>query len=87
MTRVVAMSSSSDATLWSDLLSVIGWGLLAGVGLSLLFSIALRGLITASGARREGRAVAAMGWSAVGLLGVVACIGAAVLGIVTMLHR
>ncbi|MBO9531911.1 MAG: hypothetical protein J7513_02940 [Solirubrobacteraceae bacterium] len=87
MISVLGVTASKDANLWSDLLSVVGYGLLAGVGLSLLFSVAIRGLVTGAGARREGRTGAAVAWSTVGVVAVAGCLCTVVLGVVTMLHR
>ena len=40
MSPVIAASTASDASVWSDLLSVVVYGLIAGVGITVLFSIA-----------------------------------------------
>ncbi|MEH3054973.1 MAG: hypothetical protein PGN13_13385 [Patulibacter minatonensis] len=87
MTFALAASSSSDASVWSDLGSVVVYGLIAGIGIAVLFSVALRGLILASTARREGNGGAALVWGGVGFVGVLACVAVVGLGIVTMLHR
>ncbi len=87
MMPVIAASSSSDASVWSDLLSVVIYGLCAGVGLAIVFSIAIRGVVSASIARRDGRSGAALAWGGVGVVGVAACLATVGLGLVTMLHR
>ena len=87
MIPVVAAASSTDSSVWSDLLSVILYGLVAGVGIAIIFSIALRGLISSSVARREGHGAAALVWGGIGIVGVVACIAAVGIGLVTMLNR
>jgi hypothetical protein len=87
MMPVLAASSPSDPSVWSDLLSVVLYGLGAGVGLAIVFSIAIRGLVTASTARRAGNASAALLWGGVGVAGVVVCLAAVVVGLLTMLHR
>lgn len=86
-TLVIAASSASDSSVWSDLLSVVLYGLGAGVGIAIIFSVAIRGLVSAAGARRDGRGGAALVWGGVGIVGVVACLGAVALGLVTMLAR
>lgn len=87
MSTVLAASSSSDASVWSDLLSVVIYGLCAGIGLAIIFSVAIRGVVSAAVARREGRGGAALAWGGVGVVGVVACLATVALGLVTMLHR
>lgn len=87
MMRVIAASSSSDASVWSDLLSVVLYGLCAGLGLAIIFSVAIRGVVSASVAQREGRGGAALAWGTVGVVGVLACLATVGLGLVTMLHR
>lgn len=87
MSTVLGVASASDTSVWSDLLSVVLYGLVAGIGIAVIFSVALRGLVTASVARRGGRGGAALVWGGVGLIGVVACLGAVALGLVTMLDR
>lgn len=87
MTPVIADSSSSDASVFSDLLSVVLYGLCAGLGIAIIFSIAIRGVVTASVARREGRSGAALVWGGIGIVGVLACVATVGLGLVTMLHR
>lgn len=85
--RVLAASSSADASVWSDLLSVVLYGLVAGVGIAVIFSVAIRGLAMAGVARRAGATGRAVAWSAVGVVGVLASLGAVVLALLTMLQR
>ncbi|MFT4035072.1 MAG: hypothetical protein QM679_05820 [Patulibacter sp.] len=87
MSLVFASAGSADASLWSDVMSVIGYGLVAGIGIAVLFSLALRGLIDAATARRAGQRGAALVWGGVGVLGAALCLAVVALGLVTMLHR
>lgn len=85
---MIVLAEAAEPTVWEDLLSVILYGTGAGVGVALLFAVAIRGLATSAAARRESKSglrVAAS--AAVGVLGVALCIAATVLGVVTMLHR
>lgn len=84
---VIAASASSDADIWTNLLEVIGWGLLAGIGLPIAFGLAMRGLILGSAAQREGRGGHATAQFAMGALFSVVCAGAIVFGLISMLHR
>ena len=86
MTSAV-LAANSDGTLLTDLLSVVGYGLVAGVGLTALFSFAIRGLVTASNARRDGERGAALAWTGIGVVAVVACLAVVGVGLVTMLSR
>jgi hypothetical protein len=84
---VVLGASGADSSVWSDLLSVVIFGLGAGVGIAIIFSVAIRGLITSGVARRDGQRGAARVWGGIGIVGVAVCLGAIVLGIATMLSR
>jgi hypothetical protein len=86
MTTVIA-ATSGDSTVWNDLLSVVLYGVVAGVGIAILFSLALRGMLTASIARRAGSRGAALAWGALGMVAVAGCIGAVLFGLATMLDR
>ena len=84
---VIAASSSSDASIWSDLLEVVLWGLVAGIGLPIAFALAMRGLILGSHAQREGRGGAATANFALGAVFGAVCIAAIGLALVSMFHR
>ena len=85
--RVIASSAGSDFHLWSDLLQVVLWGAGAGIGLAVIYGLAMRGLIIGSVARREGRSVAGAAHTAMGLFFSVLCVVAVVAALATMLHR
>ncbi len=85
---VIAASASSDAHIWTNLFEVIAWGLVAGVGLPIIFGLAMRGLIVGSAAQREGgRGAYASAQLALGAFFSIVCVGAVVLALFSMLHR
>jgi len=80
-------AAAADRSVWNDLLAVIFYGLVAGLGIAVMFSIAIRGLVTAAAARRAGQSRPALLWGGVGIVGVLTCLAAVGLGLVTMLSR
>lgn len=85
---MIVLAEAGEPTVWEDLLSVIIYGTGAGVGVALLFAVAIRGLATSAAARRDGQSgLRVVGWAAIGVLGVVLCLAATGIGVVTMLHR
>jgi hypothetical protein len=69
------------------LLEVVGYSLLAGIGLSIAFSFAILGATRFADLRRGGRPVGAGAYAALGTLGVLACAAAVVLGFVVMTSK
>lgn len=84
---VIAITPSSDSSILSDILEVIAYGAIAGVGISLAFSLMLRGFLVAGIASRDGRKAVAMANGAMGALFAVVCVLAVVGGLLSMLHR
>lgn len=74
-------------SVWEDLLEVIVVGGLAGIGLSIAFAFAIRGVVQAGAARREGRTRATAGYVALTTVAGAVCIAAVVFAIVTMIHK
>lgn len=74
-------------TPWGDLLEVIVVGLIAGVGLSVAFAGAIRGIISAGASRREGEVAAFVGHAALAAVCLLVCIGAVVFAIYSMIHH
>jgi hypothetical protein len=69
---------------WQTIGEVAGYSLLAGVGLSLAFSMAILGATRFADMRRDHRDVEAAAFAVLALVGLVATAGALVLGIVVM---
>jgi hypothetical protein len=69
---------------WDLLLQVVWAALVAGVVVTIAVSLAIVGAGRAADARRDGDRLDAIIFSAVFLVGLLVCIGAAVLGIVVM---
>lgn len=84
---VLAASASSDASIWSDLLEVIFFGLVAGIGVPIAFALAMRGLVLGEHAQREGRSGAATVQFALGAVFSAVCIAAIGFALVSMFHR
>lgn len=84
---VLAATSSSDAGIWTDLLEVVGYGLVAGIGLSIAFALAMRGWILGATAQRDGRGGTAAGQFTLAVVFSAVCIVAVGFALVTMLHR
>lgn len=85
---ILLAADAPESTVWENLLSVVLYGTGAGVGVAVLFALAIRGLATSAAARREGQGGLRVGaWGAIGVISLVLCIAATVVGVVTMLHR
>ena len=72
------MSTIVDTT---TLLDLVGVSLLAAVGVTAAFSLAILGATRFSDLRRDGRAVEAAAFGALTALALAACVGAIVYGI------
>lgn len=70
-----------------DLLSVIWSSLAAGVGVCVVFSIAILGFARAVDMRQEGNAIAMAAYSVVTVVGVVAVLALVVFGVVVMTQK
>lgn len=69
------------------LFDVVWMGLLAGVGLTVIFSLAVAAVVRAGTARRDGRTGAAAAHSALAVVAGICCVVAVALALVTMLHK
>ncbi|UGS36852.1 hypothetical protein [Capillimicrobium parvum] len=69
------------------LLQVVWVSIAAGLGFSLMFSLAIAGAARASQERRSGQGATAALWSVITLLCLVACGVGVVLGVVVMLKK
>lgn len=72
---------------WGQLLEVVEAGLIAGVGISVAFSLVILGTVRASEAQQQSRTVALIGYGALALVAVAVCIGAVIFGVSTMLTK
>jgi hypothetical protein len=72
---------------WGQLLEVIEAGLIAGVGISVAFSLVILGTVRAAEAQQQSRTGALIGYGVVALVAIVVCIGAVVFGVSTMLSK
>ena len=72
---------------WDLILQVIWAALAAGISVTIAVSLAILGASRAADARRDGDTVDAVVYSALCVLGLVACVGAVVLGIVVMTSK
>jgi hypothetical protein len=66
------------------LLQTIGAAFVAGVGATIIVSLAILGSVRFADANRDGRTVEAVLFGALALLGTVATVGAAVLAVIVM---
>ncbi len=71
----------------SDLLEIVIVGLVAGVGLSIAFALAIRGIVEAGDARRAGESAAFARHTAIATLCLVICIAAVGFAIYSMIHH
>ena len=78
---------ADDIVEWDLLLQVIYAALGAGVAVTIAVSFAILGATRAADARRDGDTLDQMIYSALFVLGLAACIGAVVLGIVVMTSK
>ncbi|ADB51305.1 hypothetical protein [Conexibacter woesei] len=72
---------------WGQLLEVVEAGLIAGVGISVAFSLVILGTVRASEAQQQSRTVALVGYGALAIVAVAVCIGAVIFGVSTMLTK
>lgn len=72
---------------WGQLLEVVEAGLLAGVGISVAFSLLILGTVRFGEARQQSRHASAALHGAVALVAMVVCVGAIVFGVSTMLAK
>jgi hypothetical protein len=72
---------------WGQLLDVVAVGLLAGVGVSIAFSLVILGGVRVGERRAESRVLAAAAYGALALAGGAVCVGAIVYGVITMLAK
>ncbi|EHN10124.1 hypothetical protein PAI11_30170 [Patulibacter medicamentivorans] len=70
-----------------DLVEVVWMGLLAGVGLSVTFSLVIAAVVRAGTARRDGRDGAAVLHSAIAVVAGLVCLAAVAFALITMLHK
>lgn len=69
---------------WDALLTVIWASLVAGIGVTAAFGLAILGGVRAVDLRRDGRVAAATVFSVVGVVGLVVVAGALIFGIVIL---
>ena len=72
---------------WGQLLEVVEAGLIAGVGISVAFSLVILGTVRAAEAQQQSRTGALVGYGALALVAVAVCIGAVAFGVSTMLAK
>lgn len=84
MIRSVFAASVVD---WGQLLQVVEAGLIAGVGISIAFSLVILGTVRAGEAQQQSRTGAFIAYGIVALIAVAACIGAVAFGVSSMLTK
>lgn len=72
---------------WGQLLEVVEAGMLAGVGISVAFSLLILGTVRFGEAREASRHGAAVLHGVLALVAMVVCVGAIVFGVSTMLAK
>ncbi|HST42633.1 MAG TPA: hypothetical protein VLK58_24140 [Conexibacter sp.] len=72
---------------WGQLLEVVEAGLIAGVGVTIAFSLLILGAVRAGEAQHQSRPLAMVGYGAVALIGLAICLGAIIFGVSTMLSK
>lgn len=83
----VSLPLASELVDWGQLLEVVEAGLIAGVGISIAFSLVILGMVRAAEAQQQSRTGAMIGYGAVGILAILVCVGAVVFGVSTMLSK
>jgi hypothetical protein len=78
---------AADIVDWGQLLEVVEAGLIAGVGISIAFSLLILGAVRAGEAQQQARPLAMAGYGAVAVIGLAVCVGAVVFGVSTMLSK
>jgi hypothetical protein len=84
---VPSLTIAATVVDWSQLLRVVEAGLVAGVGVSVAFSLLILGALRAGESRQQQRPIAALSYGALATLGLVVCVGAVVFGVSTMLAK
>ncbi|HEY4280037.1 MAG TPA: hypothetical protein VGM91_17565 [Conexibacter sp.] len=82
-----AVPLAAELVDWGQLLDVVAVGLLAGVGLSIAFSLVILGGVRAGERRAESRALAATLYGTLAIAAAAVCVGAIVFGVSTMLAK
>lgn len=72
---------------WGQLLEVVEAGLIAGIGISIAFSLLILGAVRATEARSESRTVSMVLHGALAAFALAVCLGAIVFGVSTMLSK
>lgn len=72
---------------WGQLLEVVEAGLIAGVGISVVFSLVILGTVRAAEAQQQSRTGALIGYGLLALVAVAACLAAVAFGVSTMLSK
>ena len=71
----------------APLLKMLYFSVLAGVGVSVIFSLAVFGLTRSSDMRRAGRATASTAYAALGVVALVLSAAAVVYGLILVAHK
>lgn len=69
------------------LLKMIYWSLIAGIGVAVVFSVAIFGVIRSSDMRRGNRAGASARYATLGLLALLASVAIAIVGLIVVVHK
>lgn len=69
------------------LLKMVYWSAAAGVGVALVFSIAVFGVIRSSDMRRARRPSASAGYATLGMLALVASAAIVIVGVAVVVHK
>ena len=70
-----------------QLLEVVEASMIAGIGVCIAFSLVIRGAVRAGERRQQSRPVAAGAYATLATLALLACLGAVVFGVSTMLSK
>ncbi len=70
-----------------DLVNVIWTSIVAGIGVCIVFSLAINGFARATDMRREGNGVAAAGFMALGIVSLAAVLALVVFGVIVMTSK
>ncbi|HEX2160354.1 MAG TPA: hypothetical protein VHF88_00850 [Thermoleophilaceae bacterium] len=81
------MTPLADIVDVSDLVSVVWTSLVAGIGVCLVFSLAIVGFARATDMRREGNGVAMVAYTTLALIAFVAVMALVVFGVVVMTSK
>jgi hypothetical protein len=77
----------ADIVDWKALGEVVAYSLLAGVGVTFSYSLAIIGATRFSDMRRDGRTLGATSYAALGLIGFAVSVAAIVAGIILMTQK